>query len=131
MYVMLNEKKIKLMTKIAIREKNDGKEIRIATDCFKTDYVTLQMVYTAVTTTIGFLILLALYVLGHLEELFMNSGTIEYYALVESVATKYVVCLFVFLLISFFYYTHKYDRAFAKVKSDYADLKSLSKMMGK
>lgn len=128
---MLNEKKVKLMTKIAIREKNDGKEIKIAANCFKADYVTLQMVYTAVTATIGFLVILVLYVLGHLEELFLNAETIEYYSLIETVATDYVACLFVFLLISFFYYTHKYDKAFAKVKSNYADLKSLSKMMEK
>lgn len=128
---MLNEKKVKLMTKIAIREKNEGSEIRIATDCFKADYVTLQMVYTAVTVTIGYVLLLILYVLGHLEELFLNVETMEYYALIETVVTDYVVCLFVFLLIAFFYYAHKYDRAFAKVKDDYADLKSLSKMMEK
>lgn len=128
---MLNEKKVILMTKIAIREKNDGKEIKIATDCFKADYVTLHMVYTAVTVTIGFLIVLALYALGHLEELFLNAETIQYYSLIETVVTDYVACLFVFLLISFFYYANKYDKAFAKVKSDYADLKSLSKMMEK
>ena len=128
---MLNEKKVKLMTKIAIREKNEGSDIKIAANCFKADYVTLQMVYTAVTTTIGFFIILVLYALGHLEELFLNAETLDYYSMIETVVTNYIVCLFVFLLISFFYYTQKYDKAFAKVKSDYADLKSLSKMMEK
>lgn len=128
---MLNEKKVKLMTKIAIREKNEGSDIKIAANCFKADYVTLQMVYTAVTTTIGFFIILVLYALGHLEELFLNAETLDYYSMIETVVTNYIVCLFVFLLISFFYYTQKYDKAFVKVKSDYADLKSLSKMMEK
>lgn len=128
---MLNEKKVKLMTKIAIREKNEGNDIKIAANCFKTDYVTLQMVYTAVTATIGFFIVLVLYVLGHLEELFLNAETLNYYSMIETVVTNYIACLFVFLLISFFYYTNKYDKAFAKVKSDYADLKSLSRMMEK
>lgn len=128
---MLNEKKVKLMTKIAIREKNEGSDIKIAANCFKADYVTLQMVYTAVTTTIGFFIILVLYALGHLEELFLNAETLDYYSMIETVVTNYIVCLFVFLLISFFYSTQKYDKAFAKVKSDYADLKSLSKMMEK
>lgn len=131
MYVMLNEKKVKLMTKIAIREKNEGSDIKIAANCFKADYVTLQMVYTAVTATIGYFIIIVLYVLGHLEELFLNAETLDYYSMIETAVTNYIACLFVFLLISFFYYTHKYDKAFAKVKSDYADLKSLSKLMEK
>lgn len=128
---MLNEKKVKLMTKIAIREKNEGRELRIASGCFKVDYVTLQMVYTAVTATIGYLLILVLYVLGHLEELFLNAENVDYYALLETVVTYYVLCLSAFLLIAFFYYTHKYDKAFAKVKHNYSDLKSLSKMMEK
>lgn len=128
---MLNEKKVKLMTKIAIREKNEGHELKIASNCFKVDYITLQMVYTAVTSTIGYLLIIVLYVLGHLEELFLNVETFDYYALIEKVVTNYVLCLFAFLFIAFFYYAHKYDKAFVKVKHNYSDLKNLSKMMEK
>lgn len=128
---MLNEKKVKLMTKIAIREKNEGRELKIASGCFKVDYVTLQMVYTAVTATIGYLLVLILYVLGHLEELFLNAEKVDYYGLLETVVTNYVLCLFAFLFIAFFYYTRRYDKAFVKVKHNYSDLKNLSKMMEK
>lgn len=128
---MLNEKKVKLMTKIAIREKNEGRELKIASGCFKVDYVTLQMVYTAISVTIGYILIVVLYALAHLEELLLNAEKLNYYALIETAVTNYVLCLFAFLLIAFFYYAHKYDKAFVKVKHNYSDLKSLSKMMEK
>lgn len=128
---MLNEKKVKLMTKIAIYEKNEGKDLKIASKSFKVDYVTLQMLYTAVTTTIGYVCLVALYVLGHLEELLIDAGTVDFPKLLGNIVQYYVMILVLFLVIALFFYSHKYDKSFEKVKRNYTDLKNLAKLIEK
>lgn len=125
---MLNERKIKLMTKIAIYEKNEAKDIQIASKNFKVDYVTLNMLYTAITTTVGYILVVVLYVLSHLEKLFVDISGTDFAALFNTAVTDYVVCLIVFLIIALFYYSYRYDQAFKKIKREYIDLKNLSKM---
>lgn len=128
---MLNEKKVILMTKIAISEKNDGKNINTAAKSFKVDFVTVKMMYTFVTTTIGFLVLVGLYVLSNLENLLVNSAEIDFIALGGSVIRYYVLCMVVSLLAAFFFYGNKYDKSFKKVKKEYIDYKNLAKLADK
>lgn len=128
---MLNEKKVKLMTKIAINEKYEGKDIEIASKFFKVDYVTIQMLYTAVATTIAYVLMVLLYALGHLEELLVNTDTEELSILLSSVKNYYILCLGIFLVIALVYYSLKYDDSFTKVKKRFIDLKNLGKMIGK
>ncbi len=128
---MLNEKKVKLMTKIAIYEKNEKEDLKIASQNFKVDYVTLHMLYTAITTTIGYVLLVLLYALGNLEELLVNSSVTAMPELISGAVSNYVVCLVVFLTIAFFFYSKKYDKAFKKVKREYTDLKNLTKLIEK
>lgn len=125
---MLNEKKVKLMTKIAVYEKNNDKELNIASRSFKVDYVTLNMLYTAITTTIGYILLVMLYVLSNLESLFINVTETNFPDLINSVVKYYVICLVVFLVIALLFYSIKYDKSFNMVKRDFADWKSLSKI---
>lgn len=128
---MLNEKKIKLMTKIAIYEKNEGREMGIAAKSFKVDYVTLQMLYTAVATTIGYVCLIALYVLGHLEELLIDAASVDFPQLLEHIIQYYVMILILFLIVALIFYSRKYDKSFDKVKRNYTDLKNLAKLIEK
>lgn len=125
---MLNEKKIKLMTKIAIYEKNNGKELNIASRSFKVDYVTLNMLYTAVTTTIGYILMVLLYILSNLESLFINVSETNFPILIGAIVKYYVICMIAFLIIALFYYSFRYDKSFKMVKSDFADWKSLAKI---
>ena len=125
---MLSERKIKLMTKIAIYEKKEKKDLDIASKNFKVDYVTLNMLYTAITTTIGYILIVVLWVLGHLEKLFVDVSGTDSQVLINSAVKDYVICLVIFLVISLFYYSHRYDEAFTKVRREYIDLKNLGKM---
>lgn len=128
---MLDEKKVKLMTKIAIYEKREIKDMNIATKSFKVDYVTLQMLYTAITTTIGYVLLVVLYVLSNLEKLLINVSETDFPKLIENVFTYYLIILVVFLAIALVFYSRKYDNSFAKVRKNYLDLKSLEKFISR
>ena len=94
---MLDEKKVKLMTKIAIYEKNEGKDMKIASKSFKVDYVTLNMLYTGITTTIGYVLMVVLYVFSNLENLLVNVSETDFPKLLENIATYYVVIMILFL----------------------------------
>lgn len=128
---MLNERKIKLMTRIAVREKNHGREIDIARKSFKVDYITLNMLITAVTTTIGYILLVIMYVLGNLEELLVNSAQIDFPKLIGNVLSYYGIILVIFMVIAFAFYSYRYDKSSESLKKTYSDYKNLSKLMEK
>lgn len=128
---MLNEKKIKMMTDIAIFEKKNGKEIDLAAGNFKVDYITLHMVYTAVATTIGYLLLVILYVLGNLEQFLIDIAVADIPTYIADVFKYYVYVMIFFLVVSFVFYWYKYNQSFDKVKYEFASLKNLQKMSNK
>ena len=60
---MLNEEKIRLMTKLAIYEQGEGKESIKSNKYYKKDYVGLKMINTAITITLAFMLCLILWVI--------------------------------------------------------------------
>lgn len=57
---MLDKRKVRLMTRMALYEQNEGREdIRISA-YYKKDYVSLKMIGTFIWTTIGYVCLLGL-----------------------------------------------------------------------
>ena len=70
---MLNFKKIRLMTKLAVYEKKDGKEDIHLSKYYKTDYVRFQTLKSIITATIGYALILALIAFYRLEYLIKNA----------------------------------------------------------
>ena len=66
---MLNENKIKMMTKMAIYEKNEGRQMIKNSRYFKGDYVAFGVLRTLIATTFAYIIMVILYVLCNLEKL--------------------------------------------------------------
>ena len=64
---MLNEDKVKLMTRMAIYEKRKGKKVMKLTKYFQSDYVSFYMIKTAAAVTMAYLIVAACYVLYYIE----------------------------------------------------------------
>ena len=53
---MLNENKIKMMTKMAIYEKNEGRQMIKNSRYFKGDYVAFGVLRTLIATTFAYII---------------------------------------------------------------------------
>ena len=64
---LLNENKIKMMTKMAIYEKNEGKSMLKTAKYFKGDYIAFGVLKTVIATTFAGVILLAMYFLCNAE----------------------------------------------------------------
>ena len=58
---MLNEERIKLMTKMAAYEANEGKRNVAVSSYFRGDYIGLQVIKSIISATIAFLIVFAMF----------------------------------------------------------------------
>jgi hypothetical protein len=105
---MLNERKIRLMTQLAIYEKKDGKEDLKLAKYYKWDYARFQAWKTAVAITIGYLLLLAIAAIYKLEYLIDNAFTIDYTALGKKILGIYVIILAVYFVSAMLGYSLKY-----------------------
>lgn len=72
---MINEegkKRIRLMTRIAIYEKEEGKKNAPVADYFRSDYIGLKILGAILSSTIVFCIVLGLYILCNSETLMID-----------------------------------------------------------
>lgn len=105
---MLNERKIRLMTQLAIYEKKDGKEDLKLARYYKGDYARFQAWKTAVAITIGYILLLAVAAIYKLEYLIDNAFVIDYPALGKKILGIYIVILAVYFISALLCYSLKY-----------------------
>lgn len=128
---MLNEQKVRLMTKMAIYDKRHNIAKKNAARCFKTDYVTFGMLKTVFAVTAAFVICAALYVMYYMDELMKNINSIDYEAMIKMFLTYYFFMLIIYIVISLIVYPVKYDKSKNDVKKYYANLKKLEKLSDK
>lgn len=122
---MLNNHKIRLMTKLAIYEKEDGKEdIRLG-KYYRVDYVRYQLLKTIVAVTCGYLILVLLTILYNMEYLIAEAVKLDYAAIGRTMLGIYLVLLLAFSGIAVLGYTIKYNRSRKKLAKYYRMLKRL------
>jgi len=125
---MLNNKKIRLMTKLAIYEKEDGKEdIRLGR-YYRLDYVRYQLLKTIVAVTFGYLILVLLTILYNVEYLIAEAVHLDYAAIGRTMLGIYLILLFTFGGLSCIGYTIKYNRSRKKLAKYYQMLKRVRKI---
>lgn len=97
---LLNENKIKMMTKMAIYEKNEGKSMLKTAKYFKGDYIAFGVLKTVIATTFAGVILLAMYFLCNAEGMIRDINNLDYIGLAKKFALYYVLMLIVFCAIA-------------------------------
>lgn len=93
---MLNNRKVRLMTRLAMYEQKEGREDIRLSKYFRTDYVRLQVLKTVVALTAGYLLLLLILVVYHSEYLIRNAVGLNYRAMIVQYAGIYVILLAVY-----------------------------------
>jgi hypothetical protein len=114
---MLNNKKIRLMTKLAIFETKDGKEDIRLSKYYKTDYVRLQVLKSIVSTTVGYLLILALIFLYKSEYIIKNAVSLDYKTLGSYILGIYIILITIYGLGSLAWYSFKYEASRKKLKA--------------
>lgn len=125
---MLNERKVKLMTKLAIYEKNEGRHTIPFTKYFTDDFVSWNMIKTVVAITFAYLLAAAIWLIYNIEDIMQNMATLNYFEIIRYALLLYAILLVVYLLISYVVYRVKYHCAMKSLAKYETGLKELAKI---
>lgn len=123
---MVNEERVKLMTRMAAYEGKEFCKHKAIVGFFRSDYISLQMVKTVVSTTIAYAILVGLYIMYDFEGFMREIYQMDVISFVKTVAILYLVMLSVFMVITYVLSLYRYNRSLQSTKLYYGNLKKLS-----
>lgn len=113
---MINERKVKLMIKMAKYEQNQGKEDEKISEYYRNDYASLHTLFSIFWLTIGYAFLVLLGVLGGMD-LFTEKITMSSIVLlVGGVGIGYLVVLVVGGVLSYHFYSTKHQESRVRIK---------------
>lgn len=122
---MLNENKIKMMTKMAIYEKNDGKKMLKNSSYYKSDYIAFGLLKTLVTTTIAYFLCVGIYLICDMENFIRSVNNIGYGNYAKIFIVLYVVMLIGFSVIAILVYNYQYESSRDELKVYFSRLNRL------
>lgn len=125
---MINEKKVKLMTRMASYEQNQGKEDFKINAYYKKDYVSIKRLYTFFWVTIGYVCAVGLVFMADFEK-WMDEMSMELLITVGGVlVVGYIALLVFYIIITNVVYGKRHQAARARVKKYNHDLTRLLKI---
>ena len=125
---MLNEERIKLMTKMACYEADEGKKNVAIGNYFRGDYIGLQVIKSVISATIAYVLVFAMYILYDFEVFMADIYKMDLFAFAKSVIIYYLVFVAAYAVVSYGVYTYRYSRARRSLKTYYNNLKKLAYM---
>lgn len=111
---MLNVEKIRLMTKLSMYDKKEGKAIREVSSYYKGDYISRKVFRTLVHYTLCFLLLIGLIMMMDMEDLLMHLNIPFITAAVHVLLFLYVLGLAALLFFTYVRYARTYDELHRK-----------------
>ena len=128
---MLDERKVKLMTKIALYEETYGKEDFKISSYYRKDYASLHVISAFLSVSVGYVCLVALLLLAGVEDIMsnMSNGLILFLFLI--ILAGYVGVVIVYCGIASHIYNEKHKKARKRVKKYNHNLIQLLKMYEK
>lgn len=128
---MLNEDRIRLMTKMAAFEKKDASKSISVYNYYKTDYISYNILKSVISATIAYILCLVLWALYKVDFFVKNINKIDLLAMGEDILKGYAVFMIAYIIISYIVFAHKYLRAKNNIKTYYGHLKRLGKLYEK
>lgn len=127
---MLNENKVKMMTKMAIYEKNEGRTMLKTAKYFKSDYVTMGVLGMIVWSTIAFVVMIAMMALCNMQWITKNINDLSYYNVGSKFIIWYLIFVVFFSTIGGVVYAHRYDASRKEIKKYFSRLSKLEHYYG-
>lgn len=125
---MLNEERIKLMTRMASYEDNEGKKNTSVAKHFRSDYVSMQVIKAIICATIAYMIVFGAYIYYDFEEFLSNIYKIDLWEFAGKVLKYYVVFVVAYCVIVYLAFSVKYSKAKKNLKRYFNNLKLLGSM---
>ena len=123
---MLSQERIKLMTKMAAYEENEGKKYMSIGSYFRSDYMGMQVIRSVISGTLAFFLLAGLYVYYHFETMMQDIYKTDLLLLGRRVLFYYIVFIAAYSVITYVIYSFRYSRAKRSLKHYYYHLKQLA-----
>lgn len=128
---MLNEQRVKLMTKMASYEEGEGKRSMAIGTYFRGDYIGKEVIKSIVYGTIAFLVLFALYIAYDLELFMQDIYKMDILEFGKSVGVFYLKFIIGYSAITYVVYALRYQKARRSLRIYYNNLRRLNAMYKK
>lgn len=125
---MLNEEKVRIMSRLASYEKNEGKKYLPISRYYRSDYIGLALIKNFFLITIAYFLILAIGVLYYAEELLDNINHMNLWGIGIGLILIYLIILILYSLVIYILYSVKYSRAKKSVKQYYTQLGKIAQM---
>ena len=124
---MLNESKVKLMTRMAMYESKQGEEDFKISSYYKKDYRSFHTIAT-IWVTVGYAVAVGIGVIAFLDELMGNLNMQFLVMLAATVIIGYLVLVIFYGIVASHFYGTKHEKARKRVKQFNHDLTRLNRM---
>ena len=128
---MVNEEKVRLMTKAAMIKKKEERKTFTISRFYGDDFVSFQAVKGVIGVTIAFVLILALWVLENSETLMTQYPIANLFALAGNIIFIYLLVVLATVLISVLVYTARFWKSKETAKEYQSSLKKLQRMYQK
>ncbi len=117
------------MTRMAAYEEHEGKKDIAISGYFRGDYISFQLLKSAIYATVGFALAVAMYVLYNMETFLEDFYKMDMVEFLKGILSKYILVISVYLVISYFVYSYRYHKAKKHVKQYNQLLRTLMQML--
>ncbi len=128
---MVNESKVKLMTKLALYEETQGKEDFKISEYYRKDYTGMHILSSVFWTTVGYACIVALAALAGLSFLMDNMSLQLVFIIAAAAVIGYFAIVIIYAVITGLVCNKKHKDARQRVKRYNHDLTRLLKMYEK
>lgn len=128
---MLSEKKIRLMTKMALYEEKEGKKDLVLNKYYRMDYVRLKVILTILSVTVGLLLLFIMGCMYQMEYILSEAVTMDYKELFGKYFGIYLIILVVYVLAAVVGYSIAYTNSRKKMRGYLKNIKLLKRIYEK
>ena len=125
---MLNTERIRRMTRLSAYEEHEGRETLPVCAYFKNDYVSKNMIWTAITTTLAYLLMMLLWFVYKINFYLEHLAQMNLIHLAVRLIIFYLALLVLSEVLAYFVFEYKYRKA-QKLQKPYREgLKELERL---
>lgn len=124
---MLNNEKIKLMTKLSLYEEKEKKKNMRINNFFKHDYIIYNLIKSGVYLLLSFGIIALLVLLYFVEDIVANIAVMDFAKIGSMLLILLLASLSLYIILAYFVYDSRYDKAKRNLKAYHSGLKRLNR----
>ena len=118
---MINENKVKLMTRLAMHEQKEGKDALRQHKYYKSDYISIRMIDTVITITLSYILAVILWGITKNDYILNQLVRLDIKPLAIRLISIYLIILIIYIFISYVVYSLRYIKIM-EMNRKYADL---------